>query len=112
MEVYQEEELSSFTHDGARYDLNKVLRFVHDIPVVDQPIGAFTWVLRHCKPDPARVAKADISKAILIAWSDKHRKFAPVDGLHRLQRAVNERKRAIPAVIVPQYILEQCRLTN
>lgn len=105
LELYQEEPGGTFTNDGKEYDLNKVLADVDDLPKVLFFTTDLKWVLEYDKPDLSRVEKAELSAPILVAYYGE--KFVVVDGLHRLAKAVTEKKRFMRGVLVPIEILEK-----
>ena len=104
-ELYQEEPGGTFTNDGKEYDLNKVLADVDDLPKVLFFTSDLQWVLKSDKPDPERIAKADLKAPILVAYYGE--KFVVIDGLHRLAKAVADKKRFMRGVLVPAEILEK-----
>lgn len=85
-ELYQEHRGSTFTHDGRKYDLNKLLKAVDGKSVDMFKVGDLKWVLKHTDVDEDRVKKADKSKPVLVTkWRNK---LVAVDGAHRLTKAV------------------------
>lgn len=94
-EGYREERGGSFTHKGTEYNLNRVFAFIekNNLPKTTFRVEKLAWVLDHDKPDPARVARADVTKPIIVVGHfDSERTFTPVavDGLHRVARAVKD----------------------
>ena len=100
----------SFTHDGAEYDLDCALAVVAGRPAVPVLVEEMRWVLEGPgapAPDPARVAAADLAAPLLVA--DHRGRPVPVDGLHRLARALAEGRRALPARRISATELAFCR---
>lgn len=104
-ELYQEEPGSTFASGGKEYDLNKIFTDIDDLPKVLFFTHDLKWVLKYDKPDPNRVQKADLNAPILVAYYENE--FLVVDGLHRLSKAVTEKKRFMRGILVPQEILEK-----
>lgn len=98
IELYQEQKGSSFTHDGVKYDLNKLLKRVDNKEVTDYDVSELKWVLKDTKVKAERVTKADLSKPILVTkW---HKKLVAVDGAHRLTKAVQQKVKQLPGKYV------------
>lgn len=95
---YQEEETSTFGHEGKQYRLNILLRAVHRRRIHDIAIEKLIWIFDHCKPDPERVAVANLQFPILVHF-DKGR-WVVVDGLHRLARAHAEQRLLMQTKVV------------
>lgn len=96
--TYEEE--GSFTHDGKRYSLQKAFRSARTQPTKQIPVDDLKWVLAYDRPDPARLAAADLTAPVLVA-PDQQGRPTVVDGLHRLSKAVREGRKTIPAKILP-----------
>lgn len=99
-EGYREERGGTFTHKGVEYNLNRVFAYIekHQIPKSTFSVDKLAWVLDHAEPEPARVARADVTKPIIVVGHfDENRTFTPaaVDGLHRVARAVRDKKETI-----------------
>lgn len=92
--IYQEEEGETFESDGVFYDLNKILLAVAQEPIKQIGVDKIKWVLRYTTPDQERVKKVDITTPILVTRYGSL--GLVVDGLHRLQKAVNEKVRELP----------------
>lgn len=95
-ESYREEKGSSFTHKGKTYNLNRVFAYIEQekIPVTSFEVSKLSWVLEHDKPNPARVATADLkSPIIVVGHYNSEREFLPaaIDGLHRVAKAIRDK---------------------
>lgn len=113
-ELYQESQGSVFTHDGQKYDLNALLIVTEHFEVHDVPVSEVIWVLEWDEADPARVAKANIQKPILVTWwkdedADDH-KLVVLDGLHRIAKAQQSDLEYISARYVEAEDLKPCVL--
>lgn len=99
-EVYQEEEESSFTHDGKTYLLNPILKRAHELPVKQMRMKELAWVLEHGEADPVRVASANTSIPLLVVlWEGK---YVTIDGFHRLTKAAQQNLWSVPVKIIPR----------
>jgi hypothetical protein len=88
----------TFTHAGQKYDLDKVLAAIDKAPTKKVKVRNLTWVLAYDKPDPKRVARADVTKPVVITrWDGKD---VVIDGLHRLERAQQLGMADIPAKFI------------
>lgn len=106
-ELYQEHRGSSFTHDGQKYDLNKVLNAVDDTPVDMFKVADLRWILKHTDVDEDRVKKADKSKPVLVTkWRNK---LVVVDGAHRLTKAVQSGDTEMRGKIVTSDVLKAAK---
>lgn len=107
IELYQEHRGSTFTHDGHKYDLNKVLKAVEDTDIEKFKVSELKWVLKHTDVDEDRVDAADKSKPILVTkWKGK---LVAVDGAHRLTKAVRSGDNEIRGKLVTQKQLVNAR---
>lgn len=107
-ELYQEHRGSSFTHDGNRYDLNKVLRLVAKEEIKRYAVSSLKWVLKYTTVDPERVTKADTKKPILVTrWKGR---LVAIDGAHRLTKAVNMGLTDVPARYVTHEVLQTAKI--
>lgn len=106
-ELYQEEAGSSFTHNKQEYDLNKLLAITENFRTRQFKVNDLKWILKWCKPDPERVVEANPLVSILVTYSDK--KLVVVDGLHRLQKAIDQGLEYIEGKFVYKDVLEKCR---
>lgn len=94
-ESYREEPTSEFTHNGKKYNLNKVLAYIdsNSIQPKEFKVSDLSWVLQYDTPDQARVDKADLTKPIVVVehYSETTgSSLVAVDGLHRVAKAVQE----------------------
>jgi hypothetical protein len=94
------EEEGSFTHDGKRYSLQEAFQSARVKPTKQVPVDDLKWVLAYDRPDPARLAAADLTTPVLVA-PDRQGRPTVIDGLHRLTKAVQEGQKTIPAKILP-----------
>lgn len=102
------EYLSTFTHDGKEYDLNKMFKLTKDRKVTTMPISKLKWILKYSKISKSRLKKADTDVPVLIGRFGK--KWVVYDGAHRLKKAILEEKTEIKVIKVPKYILLKCSI--
>lgn len=101
MSVYKEGAEDSFTYDGRTWLINPFFERSADLPIVRVPVKDLEWVLKHDTPKPDRVRAADVSKPIMFTRDPKWGLVA-IDGLHRLQKAVNLHLGTLPGREIPQ----------
>ncbi len=111
-ELYQEDEGSTFTHDGKRYDLNELLKMLDDSESYEVPLDALDWVLEWDDADDERLAKADVTAPIIVTWwfdedAGQHR-LVVIDGLHRVKKALDKKMEFIPGHYVDNDDLAGC----
>lgn len=94
---YREHADSNFTHRGKNYLLNEVLKRAEKHPVEDIRIDKLKWVLQYDTPKADRKAAADLNTPIIVVWEPQYGKeaFTVVDGLHRLAKAIDEKRTII-----------------
>ncbi len=110
-ELYDEPKVSTFTHDGRVYDLNKLLELSKDMDSDDIPLDQLIWVLDWDEPDPKRVKKADLTAPILVTWwhdDNQPSQLVVLDGLHRLARAEQLHHETIVGKYIRHDMLEDC----
>lgn len=87
----------SFTHEGKRYQLPKLLEQLQDQEAKPQSLEELKWVLEHAEqPDQQRLETADLQEPILVADTADGRPTV-VDGLHRLTKALAAGQTELPA---------------
>lgn len=104
-EFYQEETGGTFTSDGKEYWLNPLLSVTRNFPIIDMPVSELEWIIEYHKEDGRdfKGEDIDLSSPILIAkYEDK---FAVIDGIHRLLKAVYLGRKTIPARYVDNRLL-------
>ena len=104
--MYQDYEPRTFTHDGKRYDLNTVFKYVDRNIVTKVAVSELAWVLPRTMIDEDRLKKVDLTIPILVTMDTKKR-IAVIDGAHRLTKAVNEGVLSLPAKWVSKTILKK-----
>lgn len=116
--VYQEEDSSEFTHQDKKYNLNKTLRRTAFKKVREVPVKDLRWALKdwkEYKEDPRahkkRVDKADTSAPLLVAKLEDGTPV-PIDGMHRLAKAIREKRETVPARIVSDANLDSALLPD
>jgi hypothetical protein len=109
-ELYQEEDDSSVTHNGQRYNLNKLLSITENFKTRPFKVDELKWILKYDKPDPKRMEEADTSVPIIVTYSNK--KLVVIDGLHRLCKAIEKGLTHIEGKFVYKDVLEKCKETN
>lgn len=105
---YQEELDSQFTHDGDRYDLNKLLRLTADRQIRYFKTSDLDWILDYTEVHEHRIKIADLTAPILITISND--KMIVLDGAHRLARAVRDQVQELPGVLVTAEDLQKCKI--
>lgn len=106
-EVYQEEPGGSVTHDGARYDLNKLLQAADGSPIAYFKVSDLEWVLTELS-DKERVQQADLNAPLLV--TEWHGRWVILDGEHRLRKALKEKTIFLPGKVVDAEELEAARI--
>lgn len=111
---YSEGHESTFSHAGSKYSVDKAISQVAKQPIVDVLVKDLKWVFdeeeSNTTTDPDRVQKADLQHPIILAkWNGK---LVPVDGAHRLKKAINEGKTHIKAKMITPEQLEAAKLKN
>lgn len=92
--IYQEYE-STFSNNHRTYDLNKIFKFVHNKKTRLLDISKLKWMFKHIdKLNKNRINKADINIPIII--TKENDRYIVVDGMHRLQKSINNNKTVIP----------------
>jgi hypothetical protein len=109
---YQEEPGGTFTHEGHDYDLNTVLALTANFPIFNVQVSKLAWCLDgvdfSSPDDRQRVEDADLTAPILI--SPALEGMVPVDGAHRLKKAIDMGLTYIPAKFVTPHLLNQAKL--
>jgi hypothetical protein len=112
-ELYQEEESSTITHNGLKYDLNKLFRLSEHLPVTKIKVSDLDWETDGFKPsksDTKREKNSDLKFPILVTkW---YNKWVVLDGFHRLLKSENNHTEELPAKIISHEILMVCRLNK
>ena len=90
------EEGGSFTHDGQKYSLREAFRTARAKPTKQVDVDKLKWVLQYDRPNPKRLASANLNAPIIVA-PDRRGRPTVVDGLHRLSKAVQQGKKTLPA---------------
>lgn len=107
-EAYKEQEGSCFTHNGNLYSLNKLLEGAETLPQQNIPVDEMKWILAYDRPDPKRMAEANVDAPILVTMFEG--KLTVLDGLHRLALAVQKSIPTLRGHMVDASLLESCRL--
>lgn len=94
MSRHYTEENSTFASDGKTYNLSTLFLLTRETPIQEIEVSKLTWVLAYDRPRPDRVHRADLSAPIMVT-TYKGQELV-IDGLHRLQKAVNENKKTLP----------------
>lgn len=112
VEKYREEEGGAFTHDGVKYDINCAFEIADVKPIRNIAVDKLKWILKYLpdsSDDLERTDKSDLTAPILIALS-KNGKLAVIDGSHRLQKAVNQKVKYLPAKYLTVKELKRCKI--
>lgn len=106
IELYQEPKGGSFTHDKIKYNINIILKLVDKDPISYFKIADLKWILS--EDDAVRIKKADLNAPLLMTiWNHK---WVILDGVHRLQKAINEKVDLLPGKIVSLAQLSKAEL--
>ena len=98
--LYQEEEDSTVFHAGRIFNVNKLLRSAQHIPVLQVDVNRFKGIVKPDELDPERVQRADYTKPIIYC-DDPEWGWVPLDGAHRIAKAMLEGVNKIPAKKFP-----------
>ena len=100
--MYQEEDDSTFTHNGKTYSVNEMLRRAKSLPIKDTPVMWVEWCASpdKTKADRARTNAADLEAPILYTVDPKHGHVV-LDGAHRTAKAVKLRHKTLPGKEIP-----------
>jgi hypothetical protein len=93
------EEGGSFTHDGQKYSLREAFRIARTKPTKQVDVDKLKWVLQYDRPDPKRLAAANLNAPVIVA-PDRRGRPTVVDGLHRLSKAAQQGKKILPAKVL------------
>ena len=114
--IYQEEDSSTFTHNGEPFILNKVLKLARNIDVKEVFISELEWILEYNNPctscndnkyHQARMERTSLEAPILItSWN---KKLVVLDGIHRLEKAKNLNLNKIKSKFISEEILEKSK---
>jgi hypothetical protein len=121
VEMYQEEESSSFVHNGISYPLNPIFRTASTKPTVEFDLNKVRWLADHIrKVDIHRRNTADLSVPIIVAELDvgHGREWVIVDGMHRVKKAFHnaglahqmEPDDAYPDLTLPAKVITEAEL--
>lgn len=89
MEVYQEEESSSFVHNGVSYPLNPIFKIAATKPTVQFDLEQVRWLADHVREvNRERRDNADLTAPIIVveAETGHGRQWVIVDGMHRVKK--------------------------
>ena len=124
-DVYQESEDGSFTHNGKKYSLNKVFKIIHNKSIESVEISELAWILKYCydivdgqkichscRKGPKgwheeRIKNANLNIPIIITRSEEG--LVVLDGLHRLERAIQDKVLELPAKYITETELKNCK---
>ena len=108
---YQEEEGGTFESNGVHYDLNKIFRAVHGLPVYEIKVNRLKWLADRDtlqKVDPQRVDRADLTAPLLVTFTNG--RALVVDGFHRLVKALQTNKPTLPYRRVSKEVLDSAAI--
>jgi hypothetical protein len=98
---YQETGTAIFTRNDVMYDVNRLLQLTAGTPLQTFKVDDLKWILEHSTPDEdnePRVQSADLSAPILVTLIND--KPHVVDGLHRLQKALQTGTPELPGRLI------------
>ena len=101
---------STFIHNDIEYDLNKLFELTSETKSEKTDIKLLDWVLQYTDVDIKRVKKADINIPIIITNSNN--KLVVLDGVHRLQKAIDNKDKFILTKFIDEKELEKCKIKN
>lgn len=110
MSIYQEGKDSTATSEGKTYQLDILFQWAHTRKRTVKKVSELDWILEYTEVDEDRVKNADLSKPLLIYWSDKLDKWITLDGAHRLTKAKRQGRDTIACVILVDGILEKAEI--
>lgn len=98
-----------FTHDDELYDLDIVRKEVRNLPRVLINVDRLKWLLDECEwsiEDAKRYAYLG-RPVFVVNWQDK---IVVVDGYHRLHRAVRLGLQRLPAIYIPDWVMDKAKI--
>jgi hypothetical protein len=99
---------STITNNKKNYNLNCIFKLTEKIKPKTFKVSDLNWVLKYDKPDKDRVEKADVNVPVII--SNYKNKLVAIDGLHRLQKAVNLNLDSIEGKFISSELLAKCEI--
>ncbi len=127
MSIYQESGEGTFTHNGQKYNLNKIFEIIHDKEITQVKVSDLKWILKYtqtvdgngnmqctsCKhglPNwhAQRVNDCDVNTPIIIIKDNG--KLVTLDGVHRLEKAINMHLDTLPSKYVTNEELEIAKI--
>lgn len=99
---------STFIHNDIEYDLNKLFELTSETKSEKTDIKLLDWVLQYTDVDNKRVKKADINIPIIITNSNN--KLVVLDGVHRLQKSIQDKQDFILTKFIDEKELEKCKI--
>ncbi len=102
---YQEEPDSTVTHNDNEYNLNKLFQLTHNKPIQYLNVDKLKWILKYSDNDIERINKADYKYPLLVTVENGE--YIVLDGLHRLQKGINDGIKELPVIFVNKDELEQ-----
>lgn len=98
--MYQEEADSTVTHNGKEYNVNALLRKAAKLSIDDVPVMWMEWCINPSELDKDRVARADLSAPILYTIDPTYG-HVPLDGAHRVAKAILLHRKTVPGRRIP-----------
>ena len=109
-EKFYSEYKSYFTHNGEKYNLNKLIRLSDKNPIFRVNVNKLKWILKYSNIYRKRVRKANMNIPILVSKIGK--KYYILDGAHRLKKALNNDIKYIKVKFVSKEILDICKINK
>lgn len=99
----------SVTHDGIRYDLNKIRKAIYYFPRQLFKVSDMEWLLDECpwtEEDEKRLSIINPRRPIFVTrWQGK---LCNIDGYHRLKLAHRQGKKWMVGIMVSEEVLKTC----
>lgn len=105
--IYQEYK-SIVTHNSKNYDLNKIFRIVNNKSTKLFLISKLKWILKYTDSNKTRISKSNIKYPIIIV--KENNKYFVIDGIHRLQKAINQNEKLILVKRITQKELNSAKI--
>jgi predicted esterase YcpF (UPF0227 family) len=99
---------STFIHNDIEYDLNKLFDMTSETKAEKTDIKLLDWVLQYTDIENNRVKKADINIPIIITNSNN--KLVVLDGVHRLQKSIDNGNEYILTKFIDEKELEKIEI--
>jgi hypothetical protein len=86
-----------FTFARWTWDVDAALKLAADLPIVQVPVPQLAMIAGLIRINPAHLPDVDVTQPILLAPFPDQPAYIPIDGWHRIHRAINENLPTLPA---------------